>query len=164
MIRTALAVALLAGAAGAAPVTLSDDDVHWQIDLPDGWAPADPGQIEGARPLAAFASGRRHLVVARVRGDTEAAYGGKPGFFSGLEDGVKKEVEGYQRVSGTPRKLGKKKKLPAYDLWYRAAGDTRGARFIFMRNYIIVATIDLPGETTIPRDARRLLESFGPPP
>jgi len=157
----AVVVALFAASAGAAPVTVSDDDLRWQLDLPDHWSTAELPEVDAGRPLASFASGGRRLVVLRIRGNTDGAFDGKASFFAGLEDGVRRELGDYVRVSAKTRKVGKKK-LPAYDLWYRTGDGTRGARFIFLRNYCILATIDLPGEKPVPKDARRILESLQP--
>lgn len=169
---TALAGAVLvlwATVASAAPTLISDDDLRWQIDLPDTWSAVSRDELESGKALAAFVSGRRRFVLLRLRGNTDGAFDAKPAFFTGLEDGVKKEVPDFRRVSGTIRKLGPgdkktatKKKTPGYDLWYRTGDSLRGVRFIFLKNYCLMGTIDLPGATSIPREAQKLLESLVP--
>jgi hypothetical protein len=158
----AIAVLLCAARAAAAPVAIVDDETRWQLDLPDGWETIEVPAPATGKTLAAFAAGARRVVVARVRGNTDGAYDGKPGFYAGLEEGVAQAVPGYARLSGEPKKLGKKGKLPAYDLWYRTGDGVRGVRFIFLHGYTLMATTDLPGQRSVARDARRLIESFGP--
>lgn len=164
-LRAGLVVCLgWATTASAAPTVVSDDDVRWQLDLPDSWSPGERDDLEIGKALAVWTSGRRRFVLLRLRGNTDGAYDGKPAFWSGLEDGVRKDAPDFRRLSGTVKKLGKKKKVPGYDLWYRIAGGVRGVRFIFLRNYCLMGTIDLPGERSVPRDVRRVLESLGPAP
>ncbi len=158
-----LAVVLAATRAGA-PFVITDDEDRWQLELPDGWTAVDPPQPATGRALAAYAARGRRLVVARVRGNTDGAYDGRPGFFVGLEDGVARETPGFVRLAGGAKKLGKKRKLPAYDVWYRAGREVFGIRFVFLRGYSVMATLEIPGARAVPRDARRLLESFGPAP
>ena len=163
--RLLVLAVFLPSLAAAAPTIVTEDDSHWQIDLPDGWTPADlPAVVEG-KALAAWSSERRRLVVVRMRGNTDAAYDSKSSYLAGLEEGVAKEVPGYRRLAATQRKVGgKKRKLPVYDLWFRTAGGVRGIRFIFMKNYTVLASVDLPGATKIPSEARKMLESFVPEP
>jgi hypothetical protein len=164
MKKAGAVVLLAASVAVAAPAVVTDDDSHWQLDVPDGWTPADLPEITEGKALAAWSSNHGRLVIVRMRGNTDAAYDGKAAYFAGLEEGVQKEAPGYHRLAATQRKLGKKKKIPAYDLWYRAAAGVRGIRFIFMKNYSVLATVDVPGATKIGPEAKKILESFGPAP
>lgn len=161
-----LALALLGAVrvAAAAPTVVPDDDSRWQIDLPDGWAPAELPEVTEGKTLAAWSSDHGRLVVARMRGNTDAAYDPKSSYLAGLEEGVAKEAPGYRRLAATQRKLGKKKKLPAYDLWFRTGTGVRGIRFIFMKNYTVLASIDVPGIRKIGPESKKILESFGPVP
>jgi hypothetical protein len=165
-VRVGLAALVLglAARAAATPVPISDDDDRWRVDLPVGWAEAAPPDGAGGRVLAAFASGTRRLVVARLRGNTEGASAGKASFFAGLEEGARQESPGYQRLSGERRHTHRKHTHPVYDLWYRSDAGVRGVRFVFTRSSAVVATLSLPGERTVPKEARRLLESFGKAP
>jgi hypothetical protein len=155
----AAALALVARVAAAEPVTVSVDDVDLRIDLPAGWDATPPPELPAGRALAAYASAGRRLVIARLRASTEGAYAARPAYFAGIEDGVRQESPGYQRLAGGARKLGKR---PAYDLWYRAGGAVHGARFIFLRGLVVVARLELPDARAVERGARHLLESFKP--
>jgi len=163
-VRWLVVVALLARASEAAPAVVSDDDSRWQLDLPDGWTPAAPPEVTEGKPLAAWSSAHGRVVVVRLRGNTDAAYDPKSSYLAGLEEGVAKESPGYRRLAATQRKLGKKKKLPAYDLWFRTSAGVRGIRFIFMKNYTMLATIDVPGATRIGPESKKIIESFAPMP
>src|SRR5262249_59138952 len=91
-----------------------------------GGPPADLPEVTEGKALAAWSSDHGRLVVVRMRGNTDAAYDPKSSYLAGLEEGVAKESPGYHRLAATQRKLGpsgqsgkkKKKKLPAYDLWF----------------------------------------------
>ena len=129
--------------------------------MPAGWqAIALPDLPEG-KALAAYASGERRVVVARLRANTDGAFEGKAAFFAGLEQGVQRDAEGYRRLAASVRKLGKRR-LPGYDLWYRAGGTVHGARFIFTRTYAFVLHLELPDAQAVDKAAKRLLESFQP--
>jgi hypothetical protein len=151
MIRGALALAL---------VLVGES---WQIDLPGGWSPVDPPALAEGLVLGSYAGdGGRRLVVARLRGNTDGAYAQSKTYFGGLEEGVKKDTDGYRRLSARELKLGKRKQIPAYDLWYRAGAAVRGSRFVLLRGYAIVATIEIPRARRVDAGARKILESLGP--
>lgn len=137
-----------------------DDDSRWQFMLPTGWEAAEPPPLAEGRVLAVYTNHGQKLIIARLRGNTEGAYDNKAAFFSGLETGVRNENEGWRRLSGNLRRLGSKRKLPAYDLWYRAGGALHGMRFIFTRSDAVILHLETQGAE---RAARRLVESFGPP-
>ena len=165
--RAAVAAFFVTSLAAAAPTVVADDDSRWQLDLPDGWAPAELPEVTEGKALAAWSSDHGRLVVVRMRGNTDAAYDPKSSYLAGLEEGVAKEAPGYHRLAATQRKLGpskKKKKLPAYDLWFKTSDGVRGIRFIFMKNYTVLASIDVPGLRKIGPESRKILESFGPMP
>jgi hypothetical protein len=146
-------------------VFLGDGDLRWQLDLPDGWKPADAPDAGAGTTMGSWAGdGERRLVIARLRGNTDGAYAGQRSWWSGLEDGVRESTEGYKRLSSRALKLGKKKQIPAYDLWYRARGGVRGSRFVMFRGRAVVATIDLPHARKVEAGAKKILESFIPSP
>jgi len=161
-LKLALALALLARVAWAEPITIHGDDIAWRLDLPPGWEAADPPELPAGRALAAYTSDGRQLLVARLRINTDGAYDGKSAYFAGVEDGVQKETLSYHRLAGGAHKLGKRRRLPAFDLWYRGERAIHGARFVFLRGYVVVLRIDLPEARTVERAAKRLLESFQP--
>ncbi len=162
--RVAAAVFLLTSLAAAAPAVVSDDDSRWQLDLPDGWTAAELPEVIEGKALAAWSSAHGRLAVVRLRGNTDAASDPKSSYVAGVEEGVAKESPGYRRLAATQRKLGKKKKLPAYDLWFRTGAGVRGIRFIFMKNYTMLATIDVPGATQVGPESKKIIESFAPVP
>lgn len=165
MRRFALVVLLATRVTAAAPTVVAEDDSRWQLDLPDGWSPADLPEVTEGKALAAWSSDHGRLVVVRMRGNTDAAYDAKSGYLAGLEEGVAKEAPGYRRLAATQRKLGKKKKLlAAYDLWFRTSAGVRGIRFVFMKNYTVLASIDVPGASKIGPESKKIIESFGPMP
>jgi len=163
-VRIVVVAAFVTSLAVAAPTVVTDDDSRWQIDLPDGWTPADLPEVTEGKALAAWSSDHGRLVVVRMRGNTDAAYDPKSSYLAGLEAGVAKESPGYHRLAATQKKLGKKKRLPAYDLWFRTGAGVRGIRFIFMKNYTVLASIDVPGLRKIGPESKKILESFGPMP
>lgn len=163
--RFLVVAAFVTSLAEAAPTVVAEDDSRWQLDLPDGWSPAELPEVTEGKALAAWSSDHARLVVVRMRGNTDAAYDARSSYLAGLEAGVAKEAPGYRRLAATQRKLGKKKKvLPAYDLWFRTSAGVRGIRFVFMKNYTVLASIDIPGASKIGPESKKIIESFGPMP
>lgn len=140
-------------------VALTVEDIPMRFELPPGWEAEPPPELPTGKALAAYASAGRRLLVARLRTPTEGAYAGRAAFFAGVEDGVRQESPGYQRLAGGVRKLGKR---PAFDLWYRAGGALHGVRFVFLRGLVVVLRLELGDARAVDRGARRLLESFRP--
>jgi hypothetical protein len=166
--RPLLAVAVLAAAAPAAaerqePVV----DRRWgyQVDIPEGWK-AQP--LEGAPPdvllLYTHEPSDRMLVVSKVTGPSEDAD------LEVLEAGIQAKAQRYKRLSAKKRALGlgRKSKVPAWDLWFRLERDgrpvTMGTRFLFYKSYALSILVDAPGSRTPGREARKIVESFVPPP
>jgi hypothetical protein len=140
-------------------VALTVEDVPLRFELPPDWEATPAPELPNGKALAAYASGGRRLLVARLRTPTEGAYAGRAAFFAGVEEGVQKESASYQKLGGGARKLGKR---PAFDLWYRAGGALHGVRFVFLRGIVVVLRLELGDARTVDRGARRLLESFRP--
>lgn len=175
MVRLApLALVLLLATTAAearkkAPESTSyvDEKVGYRLSIPDGWREvslADAG-IAGA-PLLIVANDATDqvLVVSRIKGPTDGAWGDDAKFWSELESGVRAQAAGYAKLSSRKLKLGKKK-IPAYDLWFRAERDgkpaTFGVRFLFFRGYALSLVVDSPGKRT-DAVARKIVDSFGP--
>jgi hypothetical protein len=147
----------------ALALVLIGDGERWQVDLPDGWETAAiPATQQGAILATYERTGGWRLVVARLRGNTDAAYDGDQTFFSGLEDGVRQDADGYRRLAAKQRTFGKKNKIPVYDLWYRTTSGVRGSRFFLMKGYVVVGTIEVPRARKVDAAARRILESMAP--
>lgn len=143
-------------------VTIGDASPRWQLDLDDSWRAVATTDTAGGNILAAYhrEPGWR-LVVARQRGNTDAAYEGDRAFADGLEEGVRRDTGGYQRISLKQRAIsGRKVKIPVVDLWYRTPDGVRGTRFVIMKGYAVMATIDLPGSRRPDKLARKVLEGF----
>ncbi len=164
MTRAALALLVcVASAATAAPVVVGDFTPRWRVDLPDGWRAEEPPEVTGGSVMASWlAGGGRRLVVARLRGNTDAAYAGDATFFSKLEEGVRRDTEGYRRLSARRRTFGERHKIPGYDLWYRTKDGVRGTRFVIMRGYAVMATLEAPRARKVDAAARKIVESFEP--
>jgi hypothetical protein len=113
--------------------------------------------------LARFADEQgRRVVVARVRGNTVGAYDGSRAYFDGLEEGVRRQTEGYRRLATARKQVGRRGKVPVYDLWYRAGPAVRGARFVLLKGYALVLTVHAPGTRRVDRALKKTLESFAP--
>ena len=143
-------------------VVIGDVSPRWQLDLDESWRAVPTTDTAGGNILAAYsrAPGWR-LVVARQRGNTDAAYDGDRTFTDGLEEGVRRDTGGYKRLSLKQRAItGRKVKIPVVDLWYRTDGGVRGTRFVIMKGYAVMATIDLPGSKKPDKLAKKVLEGF----
>ncbi len=159
------AVLAVAGAVDAAPArtVITDGDSRWSLALPPGFTAEEPADLERGTMLASFGqTGGRRIVIARLRLNTDAAYAGDPAYLAGLEDGVKRETPGYRRLAATARKLGTGGRIPAYDLWYRTRDAVRASRFVFLRGYAVVMTVQAPRARRVDPVLKRALESFAP--
>jgi hypothetical protein len=161
----ALAVACaLAGAAAAEPVEVLDGPSRWRLDLPPGFREEPVLELPDGVMLARHEDARgRRVTVARARGNTEGAYGDERAYFTGLEEGVRRHTPGYRRLAATQRKIGRRGKIPVYDLWWRADGAVRGSRFVLLRGYALVLTVHAPGARRVDPALKKTLESFTPP-
>jgi hypothetical protein len=162
-VRIPVLLVALGGAAGAEPLEILDGQARWGIELPDGFSAEETEELGEGTMLARFSdpAGRR-VVVARLRGNTDGAYDGARSYFAGLEEGVKAQTPGYRRLASAQRKLGKKGKIPAFDLWFRAKGAVRGSRFVLLKGYALVLTVDAPSARRVDRALKKALESFAP--
>jgi hypothetical protein len=166
-VRTLAAVALLAALAGAASAEralVADGGTTWVLELPAGYAREDPPpSVPDGSLLASFAApGGRRVLVQRVRANTDGAHDGDAGYFAGLEEGVRNEAQGYRRISGTSRKLGRSGKIPAYDLWYRSGEALRGTRFVLRSGYALIVTVHAPRTRRPDRALKAIVEKFVP--
>jgi hypothetical protein len=161
----ALAIAIAAPAEGRAePAVVMDGSTGWRLDLPDGFVADPPEELGEGTLLASFTgpAGRR-VRVARLRGHTDPARAGERSFLAGVEEAVRASTPGYRRLSrGVARKLGRTGRIPAHDLWWRAGDAVRGARFVWLRGYALVVTVEAPRSRRIDPRLRRVLEDFQP--
>lgn len=163
---TVCAFALFAATAQAKPARKHVDvKAGFRLVLPGTLDPAPRDDLPNAPLLVAKDSAQaRVLVVARIKGPTDGAYSDDPAFFTELEQGVRAQSDGFERLSARRLRLGKRK-VPAYDLWFRARRDGRpwivGARFLFFRGYALSLVLDASGKR-VPPAIRRTLESFVP--
>jgi len=158
----------MTGRAAAAPLTVTNDAQNWTFQLDGDWVEGDASEEPGILRLWHHRETDRVLVLSRMRGNTDAAWGDKPAreaFFDGVESGMKKGQTDYRRLARKAHELGPKK-VPALDLWFRSgSGSERrvvGARFVFFRTIGFMLVVESPKKRQVERDARRMLESFQP--
>jgi hypothetical protein len=148
-----------------APAVVLDDAMGLDLALGPEWRKIEePPPAEGGTILLRMQHGDETVVVARRRGNTEAAYAkekpARTAYFDGVEKGVKDETPGYRRLSATERGLGSRN-IPALDLWFRGREGVRGLRFVFFRGFMVVLSVSSPGSRPS-RDHRRIVDSFVP--
>jgi len=149
----------------SAPAVVLDDAVGLDLAVGPEWRKIEePAPAEGGTVLLRMERGDETVVVARRRGNTDAAYTkekpARTAFLDGVEKGVKDETPGYRRLSAAERGLGSKK-VPGLDLWFRGNEGVRGMRFVFFRGYMVVLALSSPARRAN-RDHRRIVESFVP--
>jgi hypothetical protein len=149
----------------SAPAVVLDDTMGLDLALGPEWRKiAEPPQAEGGTILLRMEHGADTVVVARRRGNTDAAYAkekpARTAYFDGVEKGVRDETPGYRRLSATERGLGSRT-IPALDLWFRGREGVRGLRFVFFRGFMVVLALSSPVSRPS-RDHRRIVESFVP--
>jgi len=142
-----------------------DRDWGYQVEIPAGWTELSTADRppEVLRGWIDERSGRL-VVVSRVSGPSEDPP------LRVVEAGIKDKAHGYRRLSARKRGLGpgRKAKVPGWDLWFRLERDgkpvTMGARFLFYKSYALSILVDVPGRRGPSAEARRIVESFLPPP
>jgi hypothetical protein len=152
----------------SAPAVVLDDMLGLDLALGPEWRRIDdPLPAEGGTILLRMERGAETVVVARRRGNTDAAYAkekpARTAYFDGVEKGVRDETPGYRRLSVTERGLGRSgaKNIPALDLWFRGREGIRGLRFVFFHGYMVVLALSAPVSRPS-RDHHRIVESFVP--
>ena len=171
MTRAALGVAVVCLLAGRAAA----EEPEYQIKIPAGWTETElvesDDKTDGEVPVKAmYVNDKTNqvLVIARIAAPTDGAEDEKDdAFYEAVEAGVKKQYADYQRISTARKKFGSgKKKVPAFDLWFRAPRDGKkvvvGARFLFFRGYALSLVVDAPGMKKPNAATKKILESFQP--
>lgn len=161
-----LALGGRAAAGGKDPPPYVDRTAGFQVLVPAGWQPvtlAEPPR-EVLLLCANDATGQV-FVVSKIVGPSEGIEKDPKPFLAGVEQGIKNKSTGYKRISAKQRSLGRVRKVPGWDLWFRVERDgkpvTMAARFLFFRGYAISVMVDAPARAQR-KEARRIVESFGP--
>ena len=142
-----------------------DRDWGYQVEIPPGWKEL-PATARPPEVLLAWTHERsgRLVMVSRVTGPSDDPP------LRVVEAGIKDKAHGYRRISARRRSVGpgRKVKVPAWDLWFHLERGgkpvTMGARFLFYRSYALSILVDVPGRGPPSAEARRIVESFVPPP